>query len=60
VVQAEYGLGTVTSCDERYTVIDFDAHGIRRFITDMVTLGVTDVPAPVRPAKVKRRKNPAP
>ena len=42
VSQATYGTGTVVSSDERYTVIEFDNHGRRVFITDMVTLGKTD------------------
>jgi hypothetical protein len=56
VSQANYGAGTVTSSDERYTVIEFDAHGRRVFLTDMVTLSKTDEPAPNRPAKERRKK----
>jgi hypothetical protein len=56
VTQANYGAGTVTSSDERYTVIEFDNHGRRVFITDMVTLAKTDEPAPNKPAKGKRKK----
>ena len=56
VTHADYGPGTVTSSDERYTVIEFDDHGRRMFITDMVTLSKTDQPAPERAAKGKRRK----
>lgn len=56
VAQANYGAGTVVSSDERYTVIEFDNHGRRVFITDMVTLGKTDEPAPNKPAKGKRKK----
>jgi hypothetical protein len=51
VTQATYGAGTVTSSDERYTVIEFDQHGRRTFLTDMVALSKTDEPAPSRPAK---------
>lgn len=57
VMQANYGAGTVTSSDERYTVIEFDQHGRRVFLTDMVTLTKTDEPAPNRPAKEKRKKS---
>ena len=56
VSQANYGPGTVTSSDERYTVIEFDQHGRRVFLTDMVMLAKTDEPAPNRPAKEKRKK----
>ncbi|MCC7009863.1 MAG: hypothetical protein IT184_13735 [Acidobacteria bacterium] len=56
VTQPNYGAGTVMSSDERYTVIEFDLHGRRRFITDKVTLSKTDEPAPVKPAKTRRKK----
>ena len=59
VTQANYGAGTVTSSDERYTIIEFDNHGRRVFITDMVTLGQTDEPAPKKPA-ARRKKAAAP
>jgi len=56
VSQPTYGAGTVTSSDERYTVIEFDNHGRRVFITDMVTLSKTDEPAPNKPAKGRKKK----
>ena len=56
VSQAQYGSGTVTSSDERYTVIEFDQHGKRTFVTDMVTLGATSEPAPNKPDKPRKRK----
>jgi hypothetical protein len=56
VTQSTYGLGTVTSSDERYTVIEFDDHGRRVFLTEVVTLGKSDQPAPQRPVKAKRTK----
>jgi hypothetical protein len=37
-------------------VIEFDEHGRRMFITDMVALSKTDQPAPDRPAKARRKK----
>lgn len=56
VAQANYGAGTVLSSDERYTAIEFDNHGRKVFITDMVTLTKSDEPAPNKPAKAKRKK----
>jgi len=53
VLQTSYGLGTVISANERHIVIDFDDHGIRTFITTVVRLQHSDVPAPGRPAKRK-------
>lgn len=56
VTQARYGAGTVMSSDDKYTVIEFDLHGRRVFLTDMVTLGKTDEPAPDKPSKERRKK----
>jgi hypothetical protein len=56
VTQATYGAGTVTSSDDKYTVIEFDQHGRKVFLTDMVTLGKPDEPAPNRPVKEKKKK----
>jgi hypothetical protein len=56
VTQATYGSGTVTSSDEKYTVIEFDEHGRRVFLTDVVTLTKSDSPAPNKPTKAKRKK----
>jgi hypothetical protein len=57
VVQPQYGPGTVTSANERHTVIEFDNHGVRTFVTAMVTLEATSEPAPPR-AKAARRRVP--
>ena len=46
VAQGTYGAGTVTSLDVYHTVIDFDAHGVRRFVTDKVVLERTADPGP--------------
>ena len=54
VIQPQYGSGTIISTDEQYTVVEFDNHGQRRFITNMVTLEATKEPAPARAPK--RRK----
>ena len=56
VTQTTYGSGTVTSSDEKYTVIEFDEHGRRVFLTDVVTLTKSDSPAPNKPTKAKRKK----
>jgi uncharacterized protein DUF3553 len=59
VKQPNYGPGTVESSDERYTIIDFDNHGRRTFVSDMVTLEKSDEPAPDRPASTRRKKSQA-
>lgn len=55
VSQPQYGAGTITSVDERHTVIDFDEHGPRTFSTPLVKLERSNTTAPVR-AKTTRRK----
>ena len=57
VSQSQYGAGTVTGVDERHTIISFDEHGIRTFVTAIVKLEASDTEKPV---KAKRaRKTPA-
>ena len=46
VAHFEYGPGTITDLDVYHTVIDFDAHGSRRFVTSRVTLERTSDPGP--------------
>ncbi len=53
VSQDQYGPGTVVESNEHHTVIDFDDHGVRRFVTMMVNLKTSAVPAP---AKAKRAR----
>lgn len=48
VSQLQYGTGTVTDANERHTIIDFDEHGVRTFVTQMVKLESSDAPAPAR------------
>ena len=58
VSQANYGPGTVTQIDVHHTVIDFDAHGTRRFVTNRVLERTSD-PGPSaseRGAAEARRK----
>jgi hypothetical protein len=34
----QYGLGVVTQSDSEYTDIDFDLHGMKKFLTAIVVL----------------------
>ena len=43
VAQPNYGPGTVTDADSHHTVIDFDNHGLKRFVTTMVALAPTRI-----------------
>jgi hypothetical protein len=42
----QYGVGSVTMLDVYHTVIDFDGHGLRRFVTDKVVVERTEDPGP--------------
>jgi hypothetical protein len=56
VTQSTYGPGTLTEVNERHTVIDFDGHGVRTFVTSLVQLERTDEPAPVRASRKRAAK----
>lgn len=46
VAHGHYGAGTVTELNIYHTVIDFDAHGLHRFVTNRVVLEQTTDPGP--------------
>ncbi len=56
VLQPQYGAGTVTEVTDDRTVIDFDEHGVKKFVTHMVSLTLTERPAPERPARRRAKK----
>jgi RNA polymerase-interacting CarD/CdnL/TRCF family regulator len=60
VTQPQYGAGTVTSANTHHTIIDFDEHGVRTFVTSMVSLEATSNPAPPRNARAKSRRRTTP
>jgi hypothetical protein len=59
VTQLQYGAGTITDVDVHHTVIDFDEHGVRRFVTNLVQLQPTTDPAPPPRAAARRARRPA-
>jgi hypothetical protein len=42
----KYGLGVVSATDSEYTVIEFDEHGRKKFVTRLVTLSTSEEPPP--------------
>ena len=56
VAQGQYGPGTIVETNEHHTVIDFDDHGVRRFVTRMVNLESSSIPAPTKPKRKSSRK----
>jgi hypothetical protein len=53
VAHAQYGDGTVSSVNQYHTVIEFDAHGARTFVSPRVVLTQSNTPAPEKPVRRK-------
>ncbi len=58
VYHSVYGHGTISSTDDRYTRIDFDENGSRKFLNSLMQLEHSDVPAPERARPRARKKKP--
>ena len=56
ISHAVHGLGTVVEADDRYTVVSFDTGGVRKFVTRLVQLETSHVPAPPPPPPVRKRR----
>ncbi len=56
VTQAQYGDGTVSSVDTHHTKIDFDAHGLRTFASERVSLTPSETLAPVKPTRSRAKR----
>jgi hypothetical protein len=55
----QYGIGVVTESDAERTAIDFDNHGRKVFITNLMTAElIGDAPANPTRSKRRSRKNP--
>jgi hypothetical protein len=55
----QYGIGTVTESNTERTTIDFDNHGVKKFVTSIWTADVIgDVPAN-RPTRRRSRRKPS-
>jgi hypothetical protein len=46
VQHEKYGLGVVSATDSEYTVIEFDEHGRKKFVTRLVALQTSEEPPP--------------
>ncbi|HTI36322.1 MAG TPA: hypothetical protein VL484_02080 [Vicinamibacterales bacterium] len=61
VVEPTYGLGSVIAVEDAYTRVQFDEHGVKKFLTSMSKLEPSSEPAPagVRGAgKVRKKRAP--
>lgn len=54
VAHTQYGDGTVISIDEFHTRIQFDAHGLRTFVSSRVDLSASDTLAPAKPTRKRK------
>ena len=46
VLHDKYGLGVIQEADSEYTVIEFDEHGRKKFVTRLVSLQASEEPPP--------------
>lgn len=58
VVEPTYGLGSVIAVEDAYTRVQFDEHGVKKFMTSMSKLEPSNepVPAGLRTAAKPRKK----
>ena len=52
----QYGLGTVTESNGERTTIEFDNHGVKKFVTSIWSAELIGEPPAERPTKRRGRK----
>jgi hypothetical protein len=55
----QYGLGVVTESDAERTSIDFDQHGMKKFVTSLMVVEFAEGTPPKRSRGKRRKKTPA-
>ncbi|MGA2511332.1 MAG: hypothetical protein ABSG27_14005 [Candidatus Acidiferrales bacterium] len=55
----QYGLGTVTESNVERTTIDFDNHGVKKFVTSIWVAELVGEPPADRPVKRRGRRKSA-
>jgi len=58
VVEPTYGHGSVIAVEDAYTRVQFDEHGVKKFLTNMSKLEPSDEPMPagVRGGKSRKKR----
>ena len=56
----QYGLGVVTASNAERTTIDFDLHGIKKFVTSLLVVELLSGAAPAKLALPKHRPKKSP
>ncbi|MBI2817573.1 MAG: hypothetical protein HYX72_11595 [Acidobacteria bacterium] len=59
VKHAQYGVGFVTESNSERTTIEFDDHGVKKFVTSMMAVELLAGEAPAKPASRRRKKTPS-
>jgi hypothetical protein len=52
----QYGIGTVTESNTERTIIEFDNHGVKKFVTSIWTAEVIGEAASERPSRRRTRR----
>lgn len=52
----QYGCGVITESNEDRTSIDFDEHGLKKFVTSMMVVEPAEGTPPKRPGSKRRKK----
>jgi hypothetical protein len=52
----QYGCGVVTESNEERTSIDFDDHGLKKFVTSIMVVEPAEGTPPKRPGSKRRKK----
>ena len=60
VVEPTYGLGSVVAVEDAYTRVQFDEHGVKKFMTSMSKLEPSNEPVPAGWASRGRRTSASP
>ena len=52
----QYGFGVITESDEERTSIDFDIHGMKKFVTGLMVVDPAEGTPPTRPRRKSSKK----
>ena len=61
ISEPTYGVGLVVAIEDAYTRIEFDEHGVKKFLTSLASLESSKVPLPdrLKNGKVRRKRKTA-
>jgi len=57
IKHVQYGCGVVTQSDMERTTIDFDAHGVKKFVTSMMVVEPAEGTPPKRSGSKRAKKS---